>query len=48
LYGRLNVTAEAVLDRIFAVRNPVAFAYLVTSSIAKGEIRAMDLVAARR
>jgi xanthine dehydrogenase YagR molybdenum-binding subunit len=44
--GRLKVTGEARFGSDFAVRNP-AFAYLVTSSIAKGEIKSMDLVAAK-
>jgi xanthine dehydrogenase YagR molybdenum-binding subunit len=44
--GRAKVTGEARFGSDFAVRNP-AFAYLVTSSIAKGRIMSMDLVAAK-
>jgi xanthine dehydrogenase YagR molybdenum-binding subunit len=40
--GRLKVTGEARYGSDFAVGNP-AYAYLVTSSIAKGSIEAMDL-----
>jgi len=44
--GRLKVTGEARYGADFAVSNP-AFAYLVTSAIAKGTIEAIDLAAAR-
>ena len=40
--GRLKVTGEARYGSDFPVSNPT-FAYLVTSSIAKGEITGMDL-----
>jgi xanthine dehydrogenase YagR molybdenum-binding subunit len=40
--GRLKVTGEALYASDFAVRNP-AFAYFVTSAIAKGRINAVDL-----
>ena len=40
--GRLKVTGEACYGSDFPVSNP-AFAYLVTSSIAKGGITSMDL-----
>jgi xanthine dehydrogenase YagR molybdenum-binding subunit len=44
--GRLKVTGEARFGSDFAVRNP-AFAYLVTSSIAKGSIKSIDLAQAK-
>ena len=44
--GRLKVTGEARFGSDFAVRNP-AFAYLVTSSIAKGSIKNMNLAEAK-
>jgi xanthine dehydrogenase YagR molybdenum-binding subunit len=40
--GRLKVTGEARYGSDFPVSNP-AFGYLVTSSIAKGSIKSMDL-----
>src|SRR5258707_9798442 len=40
--GRLKVTGEALYASDFSVRNP-AFAFLVTSSIAKGRIKEIDL-----
>ena len=40
--GRLKVTGEALYASDFAVRNP-AFAFFVTSAIAKGRIDAIDL-----
>jgi xanthine dehydrogenase YagR molybdenum-binding subunit len=40
--GRLKVTGEARYGSDFSVSNP-AFAYLVTSAIAKGHIESMDL-----
>src|SRR5579871_4858406 len=44
--ARLKVTGEARYPADAAVSNP-AFAYLVTSSIAKGRLVALDLDAAR-
>jgi xanthine dehydrogenase YagR molybdenum-binding subunit len=44
--GRLKVTGEARFGADFAVRNP-AFAFLVTSSIAKGSINSIDLAEAK-
>ncbi len=44
--GRLKVTGEAMYPSDVAVPNP-AYAFLVTSSIAKGKIRAFHLAAAR-
>src|SRR4051812_10558583 len=44
--GRLKVTGEAMYPSDIAVPNP-AYAYLVTSSIAKGTIREFHLAAAR-
>ncbi len=46
LDGRLKVTGEARYGSDFVVSNP-AYAFLVTSSIAKGRIRSMDLRAAK-
>jgi xanthine dehydrogenase YagR molybdenum-binding subunit len=43
--GRQKVTGEALYPSDFPVRNP-AFAYLVTSSIAKGRISQIDLAEA--
>ncbi len=40
--GRAKVTGEALYGSDFAVRNP-AFAFLITSAIAKGRIAQMDL-----
>src|SRR5262245_32314175 len=40
--ARLKVTGEALYPSDYAVRNP-AFAFLVTSSIARGRIAQMDL-----
>ena len=40
--GHLKVTGEALYASDFSVRNP-AFAFLVTSSIAKGRINEIDL-----
>lgn len=45
--GRLKVTGEARYGSDFAVANP-AYGYLVTSTIAKGRIAAMDLESAKR
>jgi xanthine dehydrogenase YagR molybdenum-binding subunit len=44
--GRLKVTGEARYGSDFVVSNP-AYAFLVTSPIAKGRIESMDLQAAR-
>ncbi len=44
--GRLKVTGEARYGSDFAASNP-AYAYLVTSAIAKGSIEGMDLADAR-
>ena len=44
--GRLKVTGEARYGSDFAVRNP-AYGYLITSTIAKGRIRAINLSAAK-
>lgn len=44
--GRLKVTGEARYGSDVAVSNP-AFAYLVTSPIARGTIRGIDLKAAK-
>src|SRR5258707_10617 len=44
--GRLKVTGEAMYPSDVAVPNP-AYAFLVTSSIAKGKIRELHLAAAR-
>jgi xanthine dehydrogenase YagR molybdenum-binding subunit len=44
--GRLKVTGEARYGSDFPVNNP-AFAFLVTSAIAKGSIRSMDLSEAK-
>src|SRR5436305_2023073 len=44
--GRLKVTGAARYGSDFAVDNP-AFAYLVTSTIARGRIEKMDLAEAR-
>ncbi|HEY7943139.1 MAG TPA: xanthine dehydrogenase family protein molybdopterin-binding subunit, partial [Casimicrobiaceae bacterium] len=46
LDARLKVTGEARYASDFPVSNP-AFAYLVTSTIAKGRITALDLAEAR-
>jgi xanthine dehydrogenase YagR molybdenum-binding subunit len=46
LDGRLKVTGEARYGSDFAVANP-AYAFLVTSPIAKGRIESMDLRAAK-
>ena len=46
LDGRLKVTGEARYGSDFAVSNP-AYAFLVTSPIAKGRIESMDLRAAK-
>ena len=46
LDGRLKVTGEARYGSDFVVSNP-AYAFLVTSSIAKGRIESMDLRAAK-
>src|SRR5947209_13169337 len=46
LDGRLKVTGEARYGSDFAVQNP-AYAFLVTSPIAKGRIVSMDLRDAR-
>jgi xanthine dehydrogenase YagR molybdenum-binding subunit len=46
LDARLKVTGEARYGSDMPIRNP-AFAYLVTSSIAKGSIVGMDLTAAK-
>src|SRR5215475_7135315 len=43
--GRLKVTGEALYASDFPVRNP-AYAFLVTSSIAKGRIDEIDLAEA--
>src|SRR5436190_4266203 len=46
LDGRLKVTGEARYGSDFVVSNP-AYAFLVTSRIAKGRIESMDLRAAK-
>src|SRR4051794_8379529 len=46
LDGRLKVTGEARYGSDFALANP-AYAFLVTSPIAKGSIRSMDLADAK-